>query len=223
MVCMTLSDQDSQPKVVGEVAHIVGRSDSGPRGNPDYPHELRNQYTNLIVLCRNHHVHVDKNPNQYTPSVLRKMKRDHENWVQTRLDTASLNIGFKELDTVVKRLVVAPSDVTPSFTLTPLKDKMEKNHLTISIKNRFNLGLSRTIEVNNFVEFLATSDPTFPDRLKAGFVEEYLRLRDEGEFGDDLFLSLFWFASGNSPDFDHQAAGLAVLVYLFEKCEVFEQ
>ena len=31
------------------------------------------------------------------------------------------------------------------------------------------------------------------------------------------------FTGGNKGDFLRQAAGLAVLVYLFEKCEVFEK
>jgi hypothetical protein len=31
------------------------------------------------------------------------------------------------------------------------------------------------------------------------------------------------FSCGNSPDFKRAAAGLAVLSYLFERCEVFER
>jgi hypothetical protein len=47
-------------------------------------------------------------------------------------------------------------------------------------------------------------------------------LKNEGVEGDILFDELHMFSSMDSNSFEYQAAGLAVLVYLFEKCEVFE-
>lgn len=55
------------------------------------------------------------------------------------------------------------------------------------------------------------------------FVNEYNRLFMSGVSGNDLFFSFLKFASGNSQDFTQQAAGLTVLTYFFEKCEVFEK
>ena len=60
----------------------------------------------------------------------------------------------------------------------------------------------------------------FGMRLKAGFVSEYKRLLEGGLKGDLLFMSLVRFAAGRSGN---ESAGLVVLVYLFESCEVFEK
>ena len=66
-------------------------------------------------------------------------------------------------------------------------------------------------------------DGTFVANLTSGFVEEYQRLRSEGLDGDSLFNEMQLFSAQWRTDLLHQGAGLAVLVYLFERCEVFEQ
>ncbi len=67
-------------------------------------------------------------------------------------------------------------------------------------------------------------DVEFGERLKQGFVLEYKKLKNDNKLiGDELFDGLLDFASGKSNDFRVRAAGLAVLVYLFEACEVFEK
>jgi len=82
--------------------------------------------------------------------------------------------------------------------------------------------LGKAREVGSFVKEVASLDLHFPERLKSRFVEEYRRLLNEGFQGDELFETLMVFSSRGSSDFKQQAAGLAVLCYLFEKCEVFE-
>ena len=84
------------------------------------------------------------------------------------------------------------------------------------------LGLGKFKEVEAFVQHVASIDPTFPERLRDGFVVEYNRLSADGFQGDSLFEGLREFANGGSTEFRKQAAALAVLVYLFQKCEVFE-
>ena len=71
--------------LVGENCHIVAESDDGPRANPSMPVEQRNSYSNLILLCRNHHKVVDAQEHTYTVEVLHEMKRDHEAWVKQQL------------------------------------------------------------------------------------------------------------------------------------------
>ncbi len=72
------------------------------------------------------------------------------------------------------------------------------------------------------MEKMADLDPDFPEQLKAGFVEKYNALLAKGYVGDTLFYGLHEFANGGSSDFLMQAAGLSILTYLFQKCEVFE-
>ena len=68
-------------------------------------------------------------------------------------------------------------------------------------------------------------DIDFGEHLKEGFVSKiYQRLKNvEKLSGDMLFNALFEFATKGCNDFKQRAAGLSVLVYLFEKCEVFEK
>lgn len=64
--------------IVGEVCHIKAASPSGPRYDPQQSPRQRHGYDNLILLCRNHHVVVDDDPETYTVERLVRMKGDHE-------------------------------------------------------------------------------------------------------------------------------------------------
>jgi len=83
--------------------------------------------------------------------------------------------------------------------------------------------LLRVKQVDQYIE--KNVDEEFGEHLKQGFVTEYNRLRNvEGLMADELFNALWDVASGTGVnDFLIKAAGLNVLVYLFEKCEVFEK
>jgi HNH endonuclease len=78
---VTEGTDTDDPSVFGEEAHIVGRSPNGPRaGNiPDV-----DSYANLILLCRKHHKQVDDQVGYYTVERLRKIKRQHEEWVASQ-------------------------------------------------------------------------------------------------------------------------------------------
>jgi len=66
-------------------------------------------------------------------------------------------------------------------------------------------------------------DMQFSARLSRGFVDKYEELREEGLIGDALFYELWDFASNYSNDFKQKTAGLSVLTYFFELCDVFEE
>lgn len=83
------------------------------------------------------------------------------------------------------------------------------------------MGLSQAGTVGRYID--RHLDAESSRRLRAGFVKRYKELRGEGLDGDDLFMALWMFASRGKTDPKMQAAGLALLVCLFEKCEVFER
>lgn len=67
------------------IAHIVARSDGGPRANPELSSAERNAYANLILLCPNHHAQVDaRDGADWTIESLQAMKADHEKWIAAR-------------------------------------------------------------------------------------------------------------------------------------------
>jgi hypothetical protein len=73
--------------LIGEEAHIRSGRAEGPRHDPDY--ENVDGYDNLVLLCPTHHTLVDKDGGAaYSVSQLEQLKRDHEEWVRSRLSAA---------------------------------------------------------------------------------------------------------------------------------------
>jgi hypothetical protein len=144
-------------------------------------------------------------------------------WVCTSLAVEMADIGFPELEVVAKAIAASASMPSDDFLVTPPRDKMARNSLTNQVHMLLTMGLSKSKEVLCFIQHISLADSQFPERLKAGFVAEYERLRATGISGDALFEEMRQFSSGGSREFRRQAAGLAVLTYLFECCEVFEK
>lgn len=82
--------ETDDPALIGELAHMVAESENGPRGHSALTIEERNRYSNLILLCRNHHREIDEQPGQWPVTRLEQTKQDHEIWV------ASFAPGFDE-------------------------------------------------------------------------------------------------------------------------------
>jgi hypothetical protein len=82
VVDATSKDDES---VVGEECHIVSGREHGPRHDPTFSTELRDEPENLVLLCRIHHKMVDDQKETYTVDVLRTLKTNHEMWVASAL------------------------------------------------------------------------------------------------------------------------------------------
>jgi hypothetical protein len=78
----TAEDRDV---LIGEIAHIVSSKPNGPRSG-DVPQggEI-DAYENTVLLCREHHVIIDRQVNTYPALKLHQMKQDHEEWVRSQL------------------------------------------------------------------------------------------------------------------------------------------
>jgi SMODS-associated and fused to various effectors sensor domain len=61
----------------GELAHIIGAKEGGPRGNSNSD-LLAQDPSNIMLLCQAHHDLVDENIQIYSVPILKKMKIDHE-------------------------------------------------------------------------------------------------------------------------------------------------
>ena len=83
------------------------------------------------------------------------------------------------------------------------------------------MGMAQTKLVKEFIK--NNLDSMFGERLKQGFVNKYENLAKKEKLkGDVLFDSLLEFSSMSNSDFKQKAAGLAILSYFFESCDVFE-
>lgn len=209
---------------VGEAAHIAGERETAARYDPDMTDEQRNDYPNLIYLCTECHTVIDNNESFYTVDVLNEMKWQHEKTVRDAIIEAFAEIGFPELEMATQWIkVIQPALTTDDYSIIPPEEKIKKNELTNDSRVTISMGLSVAKEVHSFVESEASYDMDFPERLKAGFLEEYYRLRREGHKGDELFDLMCQYAQRGMGNQARKSAGLAVLIYLFERCEVFEK
>jgi hypothetical protein len=76
-----LSDSATGGTLIGQIAHIIAQSPSGPRGNGNLSKIERDHHENLLLLCPTHHILVDTKLDIYTVDVLRNMKARHDAWV----------------------------------------------------------------------------------------------------------------------------------------------
>lgn len=224
--CNAILVQDSTKldgeSIVAEIAHIKGEKPGSARYDSTMSDKERNSYPNLILLCNNHHQLIDDQPNTYTVEIIKDMKSKHEEWIIDATQKEMMNISFAELEIVTKYLISNQPETTMDYTLIPLKDKINKNGLSKISEKLIGIGMTQVKQVAEYVE--KCPDLDFGDRLKEGFVKEYEKLKKKENLnGDELFNALAEFASLGSAEFLKKAAGLAVLVYLFEKCEVFEK
>ena len=63
---------------IEELAHIIGSSVDGPRGDDPLPLSQRDEYENIILLCPTCHTLIDKAKGQFPAEALREWKREHE-------------------------------------------------------------------------------------------------------------------------------------------------
>lgn len=75
----------SYPTIIGEMAHVIPKSTTGPRAG-DEPGSR--SYSNLILLCPTHHTLIDKAPEgKFRRETLLKWKVDHEVHVRASLES----------------------------------------------------------------------------------------------------------------------------------------
>ena len=155
---------------------------------------------------------------------LHKIKAEHERRVREAISEGFADVGFPELEEATRWIMqVNPQQPDRDFSIIPPEDKLKKNHLGNATRAIITMGFSVSNEVRAFIESVAQTDHDFPERLKSGFLEEYYRLKQKGHEGDDLFDLMCQFAQRGFRQQVNKSAGLALLVYLFETCEVFER
>lgn len=209
--------------IVGEIAHIHAISPAGPRANPTLSKAELNDHPNLLLLCAHHHTEIDKFRDAYPPTLLLDWKLVIERrWQQTYAGLLP-DIRAAEIEMVITYLLGAPMEPTQDLRITRPAEKIAINGFSPNIANLIGLSLAGSSLVEKYVEHQLGIDPDFPERLKSGFSEKYMQLVNQGFVGDSLFHAL-WGASINKKlDPTRQTAMLAILVYLFQKCEIFEK
>ena len=223
VMCVQEATDVTPSFTLGHIAHIEAKGDAGPRANPSLSDKERDAYPNLILLCPTHHRLVDALESMYTVEILRSWKEASATRIRRTLTQEMTRITFAELDTVTQALVNSGEPLPDSISVIPLREKMARNGLTSHTDTLISIGLIQSKQVKQFVEDMNALDRTFVGRLTSGFAREYQLQVEEGVEGDSLFEVMRLFSTQGRFEMRYQSAGLAVLVYLFERCEVFEQ
>lgn len=99
---LTVLLEDGRGFNVGEMAHVIASSPTGPRGVGTGGSD---EYENLVLLCPTCHRTVDKAPaGTYSVAMLHQWKQDHESSVRSN-GTALKFQSVAELKTYVARLL----------------------------------------------------------------------------------------------------------------------
>lgn len=111
---------------IGQICHIIARSQSGPRG--DFEIDNVDSYDNLILLCQEHHKFIDDHPQQYTVDILRGYKKNHELTVRHKLNFANNFYSnlLRELESRVISLTFNWLESLPQVDWSLKTDEYEK-------------------------------------------------------------------------------------------------
>ncbi len=208
---------------IGEAAHIRGEKKGAARYDGSMTDEERDNVRNLIYLCTDHHTIIDKVEADWPTHTLQDLKDSHEKQVRQAMEEAFADVAFPELQNAVSWVAKQAPVTNGSFDLTAPDEKIKKNALSNGSRHIVAAGLTSRVTVGEYVEAEAQLDPDFPERLKAGFLEEYYARRKEGHKGDELFELMCAFAQRGLRRQADKTAGIAVLIYMFEICDVFEK
>ncbi len=129
-------------------------------------------------------------------------------------------LTFKPLAKVLA--AIRGQDPEPLDNIDPVSPKkLEANALSSTAADYLRLGRQREHLVQQYFE--AHPNPTFGEEVATAFRDEYRRLRSDGFDANAIFAALQEFAGGSTRgDTEHEAAVLAVMSYLFERCDIFE-
>ncbi len=131
-----------------------------------------------------------------------------------------IGLRFDAIEPLVQALALGPVPIAPSVT-APSPEKLEYNRLSDFVRRLLVVGMERTPQVREF--FGRSPNPALADRVAAAFRARYEELKGHGLGPDRIFAELQAFVSGDRVVVPaEQAAALALLAYLFERCDIFD-
>lgn len=148
---------------------------------------------------------------------------DLESWFGPSLTMeAHISLGYSDLMAVLTHIGVATVP-TVSEVKEVSRGKLEANLLSQEVAEFLKIGMQKSSLVEQF--FNNWKSPTYGDQIAQAFNREYVALRDRSPqlHPDEIFGRLEAWAGGTKDTTPkHKAGVLAVMAYLFDKCEIFE-
>ncbi|MDR2641627.1 MAG: hypothetical protein LBC74_02415 [Planctomycetaceae bacterium] len=194
--------------------------------------QQRSDINNLVFLCANCHdkVDADKDGKIYSVELLTRWKKEHEEKIRQLISDGFITLDFPELKEAVHWLLARslPIGITDlnveQFRLIAIQNKIQKNKLSDHSKFLIVQACSRQTSVEQFIQEWSKNDwvsPTLPERLKLEILHNYCLFQRQGQSGEILFTSMCDFVKRVSSELPVQCAAISILVYFFEKCDIF--
>ncbi len=150
-----------------EIAHICALNAAGPRYDPGMTDSERNEFPNLLMLCRPHHKRIDEDPAAYPAATLRVWKAQRETTAQGRLD--GLRYATKEdLEGLFEETGAMLREVGAAFPELAelLRESLGQRHLDRETADLINLAAGR-MQLPDYVPVLsgAAASLQLPDHV----------------------------------------------------------
>ncbi|MCG2736732.1 MAG: hypothetical protein L6265_02785 [Thermoplasmatales archaeon] len=130
------------------------------------------------------------------------------------------HIGFAELKIVIDHIASQPPVEEGDYAPVS-KEKLERNALSPHVQIILKAGMRKANLVQSF--FNKWYDPTLGDKVATAFNNKYKKLKTTHHVPDIIFYNLQEFAGGPQRNPPAQELAIsAVLAYLFERCDIFE-
>ncbi|HRF28382.1 MAG TPA: HNH endonuclease signature motif containing protein [Candidatus Saccharibacteria bacterium] len=221
-ILLSRTMDDGTSATIGKIAHIVGENEGSARFTTELSLSKRNSPDNLMLLCGTHHDEIDNYHSEYSVEDLHKIKNDFLKRLSSIFQENLLNIGFAELDVTISYLVQGTTTkYDGTLKLIPPAEKIAKNELSSDVEDLLRMGLVREDQLEDYLN--KNLDSSFSSRLRNIIVEKYNSVKAAGLSPDEIFYEMLSFSSGGSNDFKRQAAGLTVIAYYFNVCDIFEK
>lgn len=139
-------------------------------------------------------------------------------YMPTRNDLTG--IGNQDIKKVVDH--ISRTENVDNQEMSPVSSrKLYVNNLGEEVRSLITIGLTKSEAVNSY--FSNHYDAKLGDQIASTFNRRYEQLKSLELSSDDIFVQLQEFISqGRSMSAKEQVASLAVLTYLFERCDIFE-
>ena len=135
--------------------------------------------------------------------------------------TSVHQLSFEELRPVVEQIAKRESGPVAELGKPPSETKLEKNSLDGASEALLQVGRQRVRLVEEYFE--QHHDPALGDKIANAMRVQYQALTDSGLGSNEVLLELQRFAGWGAGDTTgHDVAVLAVIMYFFDRCDIFE-
>ena len=142
--CIHLLESSQDAVVIGEMAHVIARNATGPRGKKDHVED--NSYDNLILLCPTHHTLVDKAPDSYPVDKLLAMKKAMEERVAKMWNDTMVFPSVEDMCQEIAKLLIRNKSVWKEYG--PESELAQRNPFS-NMANYWDLQKLSVIVPNN--------------------------------------------------------------------------